>query len=68
MKDMQGILIGGGFNYLENRIFRIGHMGENASFESMRRVFEALGESFRALGRASEDDFAAVFNACALNQ
>lgn len=43
-------MVGGGFDVLENKIFRIGHMGENANRESLTTLLEALDESFEALG------------------
>lgn len=52
MKTGHGILIGGGFNFLENRIFRIGHMGENLSVEKIEMTFDALQVCFETLGMA----------------
>lgn len=53
MKTVHGILIGGGFNFLENRIFRIGHMGENLSEEKLAAALDALQACFGALGAVS---------------
>lgn len=47
MKDEHQILIGGGFDFLENKIFRIGHMGENCSEEKLLAVFEGLDQVFQ---------------------
>jgi aspartate aminotransferase-like enzyme len=46
----KGVLIGGGFNFLENKIFRLGHMGENNSNENLIEVMKALDESYEELG------------------
>ena len=50
MKDDFGILIGGGFDFLENKIFRIGHMGENCYDEKIYRTLKSLDEAFEKLG------------------
>ncbi len=44
------ILIGGGFDHLENKIFRIGHMGEGCSADKMTMLMGALDKSFEQLG------------------
>ncbi|SHF21066.1 pyridoxal-phosphate-dependent aminotransferase family protein [Alkalibacter saccharofermentans] len=50
MKDDFGILIGGGFDFLENKIFRIGHMGENCHEEKIYLTLKALDDAFEKLG------------------
>lgn len=49
MKDEYGILVGGGFDFLENKIFRIGHMGENATEERLEETFLALEKTLETL-------------------
>lgn len=46
MKNKHNILIGGGIGPLIDKVFRIGHMGENNKKENFDRTFKALGESF----------------------
>lgn len=50
LKNDHRILIGGGFDFLENKIFRIGHMGENCSEERLSALFLALDSVFATLG------------------
>jgi len=52
MKTNHDILIGGGFNFLENRIFRIGHMGENLSSEKIALTLDSLQACFESMGVA----------------
>lgn len=44
LNDKYNILIGGGFDFLESKIFRIGHMGENCNIEKMITTLKALDE------------------------
>lgn len=44
------ILIGGGFDLLENKIFRIGHMGENCNINNIIMTLKALDEIFISTG------------------
>jgi aspartate aminotransferase-like enzyme len=50
MKSHHGVLIGGGFNFLENKIFRIGHMGENLSAGKIAAALDALQACFDSMG------------------
>lgn len=50
MKNDFGVLIGGGFDFLENKIFRIGHMGENCYDEKIYLTLKSLDEAFEKLG------------------
>lgn len=50
MRTRHNIMIAGCFDELEGKVFRIGHMGENANFVDMISVSEALDETFRFLG------------------
>ena len=42
----KGVLIGGGFDFLKDKIFRIGHMGENCDLEKMTFLLQAMDEVF----------------------
>lgn len=46
MKNKHGILIGGGIGELKDKVFRIGHMGENNKKENFDRTFDALSQTF----------------------
>lgn len=48
MKTNHGILIGGGFDFLENKILRIGHMGEICSEEKIYATLKALDQVLRS--------------------
>lgn len=49
LKEDHQMLIGGGFGPLENKIFRIGHMGEGCSLDKMNHLMRALDQSFESL-------------------
>ncbi|MCP4181242.1 MAG: alanine--glyoxylate aminotransferase family protein [bacterium] len=42
----EGVLIGGGFDFLKDKIFRIGHMGENCDLEKFTFLFKAMDKVF----------------------
>lgn len=44
------IMVGGGFGFLDNMIFRIGHMGANNSDEKLLTLMESLDDTFSKLG------------------
>ncbi|WBW49967.1 alanine--glyoxylate aminotransferase family protein [Peptoniphilus equinus] len=46
----RGIAISKGVSSFSDDLFRIGHMGENISYDNFLSLFEALDDSFRALG------------------
>lgn len=54
-------MVGGGFDMLANRIFRIGHMGENANREDLTTLLVALEECFSALGVTLKSSLAKTF-------
>ena len=47
MKENHRILLGGGFDFLENKIFRVGHMGEICSEEKIYTTLKALDQVLR---------------------
>lgn len=46
--ESENILIGSSIGYLENKVIRIGHMGENASKENMYTLLKALTDALKA--------------------
>ena len=46
MLNKHNVLIGGAFGYLKDKVFRIGHMGENCYEEKIFVVLKALDEVF----------------------
>ena len=50
LNNEYNILIGGGFDFLENKIFRIGHMGENCNINNIIITLKALDEIFLSSG------------------
>lgn len=44
LSNKYNILIAGGFDFLENKIFRIGHMGENCNVNNISITLKALDE------------------------
>ncbi|SDO96979.1 pyridoxal-phosphate-dependent aminotransferase family protein [Clostridium gasigenes] len=50
LNNEYNILIGGGFDFLENKIFRIGHMGENCNVNNIIITLKALDEIFLSSG------------------
>lgn len=49
LKNDHKVLIGGGFDFLDNKVFRIGHMGENATEDRLSALFCALDRAFDTL-------------------
>lgn len=50
MLNEHNILIAGGFDFLQDKIFRIGHMGENCHEEKLYLTLKALNKVFKDLG------------------
>lgn len=68
MRKDHDILIGGGFDFLEDKIFRIGHMGENLSAEKLSMTMEALQSSLSSLGLETDAPYASVFREALMQQ
>lgn len=49
MRDDYNILLAGSFDMLSGKVFRIGHMGENANIRDMAETFQALDKTFAKL-------------------
>ena len=50
MDQKYGIMIAGCFDFLAGKVFRLGHMGENANLADMTQLFDALDHTFADLG------------------
>lgn len=50
LSNKYNILIAGGFDFLENKIFRIGHMGENCNIDNIGITLKALDKVFVSNG------------------
>lgn len=61
LSETAGILVGGGFGFLSNQIFRIGHMGEGADVIKLKRLLSALDQCFMQLGCSLEDSLVKSF-------
>lgn len=61
LSQTSGVLVGGGFGFLSNQIFRIGHMGEGADELKIKRLLSALDQSFMHLGYPLEKSLAKEF-------
>lgn len=62
MRDKYNLLISGSFDYLENKVIRIGHMGENATMDKIVFVLNILDESLKDLGYKSTTNLVKEFN------
>ena len=61
MLDEFNVFIAGSFGYLQGKVIRIGHMGENAKKDKMVYTLLALQNSLKALGFQCEKDMVQVF-------
>lgn len=61
MSQEHGVMIAGCFAELAGKVLRIGHMGENARAESVRKTLEALDKSFRSSGFIPKANMAQEF-------
>lgn len=52
MKEKYGILISGSFDVLAGKVFRLGHMGNNARAEDVHEMLSALTDALDELGFA----------------
>jgi aspartate aminotransferase-like enzyme len=56
MANEHNILIAGGFDFLQDKIFRIGHMGENCYEEKLSITLKALNTVLKDLGVEFKND------------
>lgn len=61
MKEDHNILISDSFDMLSGKVFRIGHMGENANVRDVAETLQALDKTFAKLGYSLKADMSAVF-------
>lgn len=62
MRKKYNLLIAGSFDYLVNKVIRIGHMGENARLEKVIYVLEILDLTFKDLGYETSKSLVDEFN------
>ena len=51
MTEQHGIMIAGCFDYLAGKVFRLGHMGENANVDDVTAMLDAMDKTFDDLGQ-----------------
>ena len=61
MLDEFNVFIAGSFGYLQGKVIRIGHMGENAKKDKMAYTLLALQSSLNAIGFHCKKDMVKVF-------
>lgn len=61
MEKRHGILISGCFDILAGKVFRLGHMGNNANTEDVAAMLHALTETLNSLGFSCQCDMREVF-------
>lgn len=61
MVDEFNVFIAGSFGYLQGKVIRIGHMGENAKKDKMAYTLLALQSSLKALGFECKKNMVEVF-------
>lgn len=61
MLEEFNVFIAGSFGYLEGKVIRIGHMGENAKKDKMTYVLLALQNSLKVLGFQCKKDMVQIF-------
>ncbi|ACA56214.1 alanine--glyoxylate aminotransferase family protein [Clostridium botulinum] len=61
MQDKYNVIIAGSFGYLQGKVIRIGHMGENAKVDKMAYTLFALKNSLEHLGYKLRANIGEVF-------
>lgn len=61
MREQYGILISGCFDRLAGKVFRLGHMGNNAEKEAVAEMLAALTQTLNTLGFSCQCDMEEVF-------
>lgn len=56
MKEQYGILISGCFDVLAGKVFRLGHMGNNANIRDVAEMLSALAHTLNTLGFSCQCD------------
>lgn len=61
MRVKHNILIAGSFGYLDGKVIRLGHMGENCTYDNMEKTLTALGETLNYLGVSLNEKLEVAF-------
>lgn len=65
MKQAHNIMLAGSFDFLAGKVIRIGHMGNNATYDNMVETFRGLDATFAKLGvslsASLEQEFKAAY-------
>ncbi|EPY2306255.1 pyridoxal-phosphate-dependent aminotransferase family protein [Clostridium sporogenes] len=61
MQDKYNVIVAGSFGYLQGKVIRIGHMGENANIDKMAYTLFALENSLEYLGYKLKESLTEVF-------
>lgn len=61
MLDKYNVMIAGSFDYLQGKVWRIGHMGENANVADIAYTLFALQETLKYFGFQCKCDMSKVF-------
>ncbi len=61
MQDKYNVIIAGSFDYLQGKVIRIGHMGENAKIDKVSYALFALKNSLEHLGYKLKANIGEVF-------
>jgi aspartate aminotransferase-like enzyme len=61
MKDKFNVMIGGSYGYLDGKVIRIGHMGENAYVDKVSYTLMALQQALEHFGVKCKVDLAQTF-------
>ncbi|APF25460.1 aminotransferase class-V family protein [Clostridium sporogenes] len=61
MQDKYNVIIAGSFGYLQRKVIRIGHMGENANIDKIAYTLFALQSSLEYLGYKVKGSLTEVF-------
>lgn len=61
MEEKYQVMIAGCFDILAGKVFRLGHMGENANVEDVALMLDALDHTFADLGYPLQASMKEVF-------
>ncbi|EPY2291096.1 alanine--glyoxylate aminotransferase family protein [Clostridium sporogenes] len=61
MQDKYNVMVAGSFGYLQGKVIRIGHMGENANIDKMAYTLFALQNSLEYLGYKLKESLTEAF-------
>ncbi|HGG0416263.1 TPA: alanine--glyoxylate aminotransferase family protein [Clostridium sporogenes] len=61
MQDKYNVIVAGSFGYLQGKVIRIGHMGENANIDKMAYTLCALENSLEYLGYKLKESLTEAF-------